>query len=162
MAVTLILVRHGQAAAKRLGQTDAQRPLTEEGLAAIRAAFPKTMSLVEVSGRTELWVSPAVRARQTAEVANETLGIPDERQREVIELYAQEEDEFLSLACASGADTIVCVGHIPFMNRMVEYLSGQPIQFDTAGVAAVRIDHDVHDMGQLPARLLWFVQGPEV
>ncbi len=162
MAVNLVLVRHGQAAAKRLGQTDAERPLTPEGLAAIRAAFPKTMSLVEVSEATELWVSPALRARQTAEVANETLGIPAERQRECIELYAQEEDEFLSLACESDADTIVCVGHVPFMNRMVEYLSGQPVQFDTAGVAALRIDHDVHDMCQLPARLLWFVQGPEV
>ena len=47
MAVNLVLVRHGQAAAKQLGQTDAERPLTPEGLAAIRAAFPKTMSLVE-------------------------------------------------------------------------------------------------------------------
>ncbi len=127
MAVNLVLVRHGQAAAKQLGQTDAERPLTPEGLAAIRA-----------------------------------LGIPAERQQECIELYAQEEDEFLSLACASDADTIVCVGHVPFMNRMVEYLSGQPVQFDTAGVAALRVDHDVHDMCRLPARLLWFVQGPEV
>jgi phosphohistidine phosphatase len=165
MAVTLVLVRHGQAERKKIGQTDIERSLTPEGLRALGAAFPTTFSLVEVTQHTELWVSPALRARQTAEVANETLRIPDERQFDCRELFDQDEAEFLDLVAASDADTIVAVGHIPFMNRLTEYLSGQPVAFDTGGVAAIRIDdprETARPSARYPGRLLWFVQGPEV
>ena len=165
MAVTLVLVRHGQAERKKLGQTDIERQLTPDGLRALRSAFPTTFSMVEVTEQTELWVSPALRARQTAEVANETLRIPAERQLECRELFDQDEAEFLGLVASSAADTIVTVGHIPFMNRLCEYLSGQPVAFDTGGVAAIRVDDPreaMYPSSHCPGRLLWFVQGPEV
>lgn len=165
MAVTLVLVRHGQAERKKIGQTDIERPLTPEGQRALDAAFPTTFSMVEVTKKTELWVSPALRARQTAKVANETLCIPAERQIECRELFDQDETAFLDLVAESAADTIVAVGHIPFMDRLAEYLSGQPVAFDAGGVAAVRVDapcEAARPSSRYPGRLLWFVQGPEV
>ena len=161
MALTLVLIRHGEAKAKSLGETDFDRELTEEGIEALTEAFPSHLSLVRVSKATELWVSPARRARQTAKIANETLNITT--CREVRALYEQDQASFLKELSKSNADTIVAVGHIPFMEDVCARLSGVFVGFSCGAAAAIEIpDEDVHNLkGRVHGRLLWFVQGPE-
>ena len=161
MALTVILIRHGEAKSKRLGETDMERTLTELGAAALREAYPRTLKLAEVTLASELWVSTAVRARQTAEIANETLGI--ETVRELSCLYEQDHEEFLSELSQTNADVVVAVGHIPFMEDMCGRLCGTFMSFSTGSAAAIEIDdRSVRqlDKGLARGRLLWFVQGP--
>ena len=163
MALTIVLIRHGEAKLKELGQTDFERELTDAGAKALREAFPRTLSLVDVTSATELWMSPAARARATAAIANETLGI--ETCREVRSMYAQDQGEFLRELSQTNADVIVAVGHIPFMEDMCARLCGQYLGFSTGAAAAVEIDdRAVRGLGSGlgRGRLKWFVQGPEV
>ena len=161
MALTVVLVRHGEAKAKRLGETDFDRELTEWGATALEGAFPRTMGLVDVTAASELWMSPAVRARQTADIANKTLGI--ETCREIRALYEQDDDAFIEELSQTNADVVVVVGHIPFMEDVCARLCGQYLGFSTGAAAAISIsDKKVRKLGSGHARgqLLWFVQGP--
>lgn len=154
MSLTVVLVRHGEAKNKKLGQTDFERELTKKGVAALREAFPKTFALLEPTAASEIWVSTAKRARQTADIANETLGI--ETFREMGSLYEQDQQAFITALQQTNADIVVVVGHIPFMEDACALLTGTYLGFSTGAAAAV----EMNDSGR--GRLLWFVQGPEV
>lgn len=162
MALTVVLVRHGEARNKEFGQTDFERELTEAGAQALREAFPRALSLAQTSEASELWVSPAVRARQTAAIANDTLGI--ETVRELHCMYEQDQMGFLEELSQTNADVVVAVGHIPFMEDVCAHLCGSYLGFATGAAAAVEIpDSSVRNLtrGLVRGRLLWFVQGPE-
>jgi phosphohistidine phosphatase len=154
MSLTVVLIRHGEAKNKRLGQTDFERELTERGAEALREAFPRALDLVDVTDKTELWVSPATRALQTAQIANETLRI--ETQRELESMYEQDQEAFLRELSQTDADVVVAVGHIPFMEDVAARLCGTYLGFSTGAAAAVSINES--GRGELE----WFVQGPRI
>lgn len=161
MALTVVLIRHGEAQNKRFGETDYDRELTFKGAEALADAFPDNLSLVRTSKASELWVSPAVRARQTADIANETLNI--DIFRELKCLYEQDQQKFLEELQKTNADTVVAVGHIPFMEDMLARLTGVYMGFSTGSAAAVEIDDAyVSTLSTSPirGRLLWYVSGP--
>lgn len=153
MALKVVLVRHGEAKGKKLGQTDFERELTRDGIRALKEAFPQTFALVEPTQASELWVSTAVRARQTADIANETLGI--ETIREMPALYEQDHEEFMEALAQTNADLVVVVGHIPFMEDACAMLTGTFLGFSTGAAAAIEMRNSSR------GHLLWFVQGPE-
>ena len=72
----VVLIRHGDAENRRLGQTDAERRLTISGLRALQQGYPALLEPLkgEVSD-IHVWSSEAVRARETAEVYRR-LGVP--------------------------------------------------------------------------------------
>ena len=108
-------------------------------------------------------MSKAVRARQTAEIANETLGISTFR--EFGSMYEQDQGRFLEHLSKCSADTVVAVGHIPFVEDLCALLTGTFLDFSTGGAAAVEIsDKDMAQIatGRVHGRLLWFIQGPKV
>ena len=152
MARIVVLVRHGEAKNKKLGQSDFDRELTKKGAEALRQAFPKTFGLLEPTDKSELWMSSAIRARQTAEIANQTLGIATIR--EMPELYNQDHEAFMAELAQTDADLVVVVGHIPFMEDACDMLTHTYLGFSTGAAAAIRVDDD------LRGRLLWFMQGP--
>lgn len=154
MALTVVLVRHGEAKGKKLGQTDFERELTGRGAAALEKAFPQTFGQVKPTQASELWVSSAIRARQTAEIANKTLGI--QSIREMDSLYDQDRDAFVDELSSTAADLVVVVGHIPFMEDACAMLTGTFLGFSTGAAAAIELG----DNGR--GKLLWFVSGPEV
>lgn len=153
MALTVVLIRHGEAKSKRLGETDFDRELTKRGAKALERAFPEYLRMVDTSLASELWMSPAVRARQTAEIANKTLHI--ETHREIPALYEQDQKAFLDQLGQTNADVVVAVGHIPFMEDVAARLCGTYLGFSTGAAAAIEID-DATGRGTLK----WFVQGP--
>ena len=153
MSRTLVLVRHGDALGREPGQTDAQRSLSEAGMRSLEEAFPRAFGLLSPTASSELWVSPALRARQTAKIANETLGI--ETTYDLKCLYDQDHGEFLDTYAGLGTELVVAVGHIPFMEDMAARLCGANLVFAPGAVCAI----DMGDAGTR-GRLLWFVQGP--
>ena len=154
MSRTVILVRHGEAKSKKYGQTDFDRELTKRGAAALEAAFPQVFARVRPTSASELWVSSAERALQTAEIANKTLGIKTVRKFDY--LYEQDHQSFMDELAITNADLVVVVGHIPFMEDACAMLTGSFIGFSTGAAACIEVD----DAGS--GELLWFEDGPEV
>lgn len=153
----LVLIRHGDADSRRLGETDAQRQLTPRGRKALQDAYPQMLApLAGELDELQVWSSDALRARQTAEVVCDALGIS----REAIELhrslYEQDDDLFYAeLGAAEGV--VVAVGHIPFMEDVATDLARTPLAFPKGSVACF----DVGEQGLRAATLAWFERGPK-
>ena len=155
MGKTLVLVRHGKAE-RVWGKPDIDRELTEAGLAAIQAAYPRTFAPL-MNENPIIWTSPATRAYQTAEVVADALDIPYENMEEHPCIYDQDEDFLLAEVDAADEACIIVVGHIPMMEDLVYDLTGDTIDFSTGAAAALELP----DRTLKGAKLLWFVQGPK-
>ncbi len=152
----LVLVRHGDAEFYGPEGTDASRRLTKKGRKALETTYPTTFQVLAGRDDLHLWVSPAVRAVQTAEVISGSgVDFVDEDMHE--SLYQQNDDEFLAELEAEGEGCVVAVGHIPFMERMLYELTGDDISFGKGAVACVSFKNG--DLGR--GKLAWFVQGPK-
>lgn len=157
MLQRLVLVRHGDTEFFGPEGTDESRRLTKRGAKALRKAYPTTLEPLKALADVAFWVSPAVRANQTAEIAADVLDIdPDEFDIHT-SLYEQDDDEFLAELGAEGDGTVVAVGHVPFMHRILWALTGEDVPFSKGSVASVAFEG-----GDLrKATLEWFVEGPE-
>lgn len=134
----IILLRHGKAvSSSEVGGVDEHRYLTQHGRQQARLAGQW------LSGRSELspgrvWVSPLVRAVQTAELAVGVWGAPG-----VVEskraLGLQDNSAVMdSLMTLGGGTTVLLVGHLPQMGDLARILAGQPdIASPTPGTAIV-------------------------
>lgn len=163
MVETLILVRHGKAEPGSAALPDIERELTPAGRAALAApaGFPTIFAQLDATVRAEaeLWVSPARRARQTAEEVAGVIG-----ERELIEhesLWEQDGVTFLDELAASGARSVIAVGHIPFMDELLDWLTGEDLSFSPGSVAAIRLAPaaSARDLG---GTLLWFSKVPKI
>lgn len=154
MVKTLVLVRHGDAEPAVDGVDGALRNLTRAGTLALEAAYPVTFARLDATD-SAVWSSPAVRALQTAEIAARAIGVSDIEIHQ--SLYDQDIDAFLSELDASRTQTIVVVGHVPFMDHLVERLLGQPHPLGKGGVIALGMPDD----STLPPALLWFADAPD-
>lgn len=161
MVETLILVRHGKAEPGG-GRPDIERPLTDAGRAALAApdGFPAIFARLDddVREQAELWVSPALRARQTAEEVAAVIG-----GRPLIEhesLWEQDGVAFLEELAASGARSVIAVGHIPFMNELLDWLTGEAESFSPGSVAAIRLS-PTGSANELGGTLLWLLKVPK-
>ncbi len=145
-------------------QRDADRSLTEAGMMALEARLPHMLGLLDTNGSVaHIWTSPALRARQTAELLEKALRkshVPHKRRIEPHDcLWEQDLDGFLDDLRASKADLIFAVGHVPFVEDAVEELAGSTPPFSTGALGCLGVRDTIADL-QDTARLLWFVQGP--
>ena len=119
-------LRHGQAAD---GSPDFERPLTPKGERQSRDAGA---ALAELGVEFDLCLSsPRVRARDTARLACESLGI------EVTIEDRLAGGSFDPLELAAGLDNVLLVGHEPDFSNAVAELTGGRVDLKKGGVAAV-------------------------
>ena len=152
----LVLVRHGDAEFVGPEGTDASRRLTKKGREVLQAAYPETFARLRDVDDVHLWVSPAVRAVETAELV-EGAGVHFVDKDVHKSLYEQDDDGFIAELEAEGEGCVVAVGHIPFMERMLYQLTGDDIKFGKGAVASVTFKKGELRRG----RLSWFIQGPK-
>jgi phosphohistidine phosphatase len=136
MAQQLWLLRHGEAEPHD-ARPDFDRELTDRGKLQSRNAG---LALAALKVQIHLaFTSPKVRARQTAELACEPLGIePFEHDALAAGFDA---DEALALLAAAGPEQRVLVsGHEPDFSQVVHDLTGGRIDMKKGGIAAVRMD----------------------
>jgi phosphohistidine phosphatase len=144
-------MRHGIAAPFGNGvQTDAQRPLTEEGLQKTRAAA-QGLQICE-SQLDFIASSPLLRARQTADI------VRDQYSRSVSARKAPSPQIWPELETADYTGmmrrlhevdlnaTILCTGHEPGLSRFVAQLltaspDGLQMEFKKAAVCALELDY---------------------
>lgn len=153
----LVLVRHGDAEFYGPEGTDESRRLTTRGLEALKSAYPRIFAALRDEPDVSLWVSPAVRAMQTAEVVGEALGIDPDEFALHDSLYEQDDDEFLAELSAEGEGIVVAVGHIPFMQEMLYQLTGEDLPFKKGAVACIAIT----DNDRFHGTLEWFETAPK-
>jgi phosphohistidine phosphatase len=136
MAQQLWLLRHGEAEPHD-ARPDADRRLTDRGREQSRIAG---CALAALKVQVHLaFTSPKVRARDTAVLACEPLGV------EPIDhaaLFAGFDiSDALELVGAAGPDQrVLVVGHEPDFSQVVHDLTGARIDLKKGGIAAVRLD----------------------
>jgi phosphohistidine phosphatase len=136
MAQQLWLLRHGEAEPHD-ARPDDERELTERGRDQARAGGAALAALkVEVH---LAFTSPKVRARDTALLACEGLGVEPVEHEPLADGF--DADEALTLMAAAGADQrVLIVGHDPDFSQVVYDLTGARIDLKKGGIAAVRLD----------------------
>ena len=73
----IILVRHAEAKAGGPGMDDMDRPLTKKGIRDFNSLIPALNQKTEKYKRMAVWSSPAARAKETAGLLRESLGMSE-------------------------------------------------------------------------------------
>ena len=124
----IYLLRHG-AAEDGLGKPDSERELTEKGREQALAAGQALAALG--AGIETCLASPRVRARDTAVLACEALGIEVELTDELAG------GRFDPGALAAGRGATLLVGHEPDFSGAVAELTGARIDMKKGGIAVL-------------------------
>lgn len=138
----LYLVRHGEATSKA---EDPERPLTPAGRdAAMRVAQWAAVAGVHVD---EIRHSGKLRARQTAEIFAERLD-PADGLTEASGLAPNDDVKPLAASLESEPRTVMLVGHLPFLGRLVgQFVAGNAdaavVRFDAAALVALQRENGV-------------------
>jgi phosphohistidine phosphatase len=123
----IYLLRHGEA--EDAAADDAARRLTEKGE---RQARDAGLALKELgAGIDACLTSPKVRARDTARIAGEVLGV------EVEETEALRGGAFDALELVAGRGDVLLVGHEPDFSAEVGRLTGANVALKKGGIAVV-------------------------
>ena len=135
------LIQHGKAKSK---EEDPERGLTGEGRL-------ETRRIADVLSRTApevhvIWHSGKLRARETAEIVAEALGIP-RRIMEHSNLGPKDDVKLLAGELQGSAHNIVVTGHLPFLAGLAGFmltgnLEAEPVEFRNSGVVCLERDKD--------------------
>jgi phosphohistidine phosphatase len=121
------LLRHGDA--EDATQDDASRRLTPDGE---RQAKTAGLALAALGIRLDACLaSPKVRARDTARIACEPLGL------EVTEKDALRGGDFDPAELAAGYHDVLLVGHEPDFSRAVQAATGARVKISKGGLAGI-------------------------
>jgi phosphohistidine phosphatase len=138
---TLFIIRHGKAEPRGQYGSDADRPLTDEGVEEMKAVGRAMARLTDVA---LVLTSPLLRARQTADQI--VAGFKPPPKLVVLDQLASV-SSLRRLAEAINehpADTVAVVGHEPDMSGLAGFLVGKEgaVAIDFKKGAVCRIDID--------------------
>lgn len=159
----LFILRHGQA--ETFAASDAARQLTEPGREEVRQVIRKSADVLAQVKR--IWVSPLVRAQQTADVALEVLGclpretsdllLPESTPLDVLERLSAELPAGLAThdaggIASDGQTSYLLVSHQPLVGELVNGICGKPNGYypmNTGALALLDLDVPALGCGQL-------------
>lgn len=150
----LYFLRHGKAESRSSWSgDDGLRPLTADGEATMRR---EAVAMKRLGVRLALILtSPLVRARRTADIVAETLGMSDavvEDERLAHGFDAASLATIVADHCPEGA--VMLVGHEPEFSAVVsELIGGGAVVFKKGGLARV----DVADVSLRGGELAWLL-----
>jgi phosphohistidine phosphatase len=156
----LYVLRHGKAELGHPGDPDAGRRLTDEGKQLSRRVLAQAAA-AGVQPQTVL-ASPYVRARETAEIAREVLGLQNAAlQSNALLPDSHPETLWDEVRLHGQAPQLMLVGHNPLLSEFLTLLlaaGGHAMDLKTAGLACL----DLGSPGVPPrGRLVWLLT-PEV
>ncbi len=134
--MVLYLFRHGIAGPATLGQGDAERTLTPEGIDRLK----RQAGVLQRAGfrMDRLVSSPLVRARQTAELLAPALGVSPEIDT-LLKPGCTLDDAAELLARRPQARRVMLVGHQPDLGRLVRTLTGSNARVHTGTMAVIDV-----------------------
>jgi phosphohistidine phosphatase len=154
----LLVIRHAIAEDRDVwaqsGQDEALRPLTKEGIRKMRKNARGLSNLV--SSVDLMFVSPLLRAQQTAEIVLRDVSAAETRTANELTPDASP-DQFGNLLLGHAAmDTVAAVGHNPQLERLIGWLIGahreNAVELRKGAVCLLRLDSEPAS-GQ--ATVLW-------
>ncbi len=136
----LIFFRHGPAGSRTEWQgPDGERPLTSDG----RAVVAQAAGLLARSGLSvdAVLTSPLTRARQTAEIAADTLGCADRLVDDERLAHGLDRKGLAAIVAEhAGARSLMLVGHEPDFSATIAQITGGTVVVKKAAVARVDLD----------------------
>jgi phosphohistidine phosphatase len=158
--MNLYLLRHGIAAEQSGMESDGERPLTPKGIKRMRQAA-QGLRRLKISFDA-LLTSPLVRARQTADIVADALGLEGQLE-EIPELAPESTVDRLisSLTRFQDKEHLLLVGHNPLLTDASSFLiSGKKeisLQIDLKKGGLCCIEIDALPPGT-PGTLHWFLK----
>jgi phosphohistidine phosphatase len=145
----LILLRHGQAEPAEIDAPDADRPLSARGK---EEAHRTALSLQSAGLVPELiLLSPALRARETAELLCATMRIGADRVREIAALYLATPQviRFHLQSVPEYVRRLLLIGHNPGLSDLAAQLapSMSGLSLPGAGFARIPVGGTWHSLG---------------
>jgi phosphohistidine phosphatase len=155
--IKVYFLRHGKAESRSEWRgDDGDRPLTAEGEEAMRREA-KAMRALDL-GLDAIVTSPLARARRTAEIVADGLGLSgrlEEDERLAHGFDAQRLEQILAAHATAGA--VMVVGHEPdFSATVAELIGGGDIVMKKGGLARVDVTAPVAGGGEL----VWLLTPP--
>jgi phosphohistidine phosphatase len=152
----LYLIRHAIAADRGDDwPDDDKRPLTERGNARFKEAVAGLLGLD--AAVDEIFTSPLVRARQTAQLLSAGLGgTPPVKLLDALAPGHGPDEVMAELEKAAKRRRIALVGHEPELGELAARLIGarRPLAFRKGSVCRIDIDGFT---GERPGGLVWFI-----
>ncbi len=143
----VFVLRHGEAAPSR--GRDRDRELTPRGREQVAANIQ--LSLADLDRVQALWVSPYIRAQQTAVIAHQYFPKASLRTTELLEPGADICRLCQSLEAAEES-SVMLVSHQPLVGTLVNWLCGFPgghHNMSTASLACIDAEILASDLGEL-------------
>ena len=144
----LFFLRHAEAEGHH--RADFDRELTERGHKRTKTAG-KVMKHLGIKP-THIFSSPRIRARQTADIVAEILGIKVEERSEVDFGFNVQHVESMINAIPESAQ-VMFVGHNPSMSYVVNELCGADLNMKKGGLARI----DLYTRKPLQGELIWLI-----
>lgn len=160
----LTVMRHAKAQNVAPGLPDVERPLTEGGR---NDVMQISRLMIERKIRPDLILtSPALRARETAEIVRAALDVDPGATRAIPDLYDVSPSDVPGIVEAAAERisetprSILVVGHNPAMTDLINLLSEEPVENVSAGgFAFFEIPGDSwRDAALAPGNLLYFAE----
>lgn len=155
---TLYLVRHAKSSWDNASLADFDRPLNKRGQKA--APFMAKLMRNKNVNPDLIISSPANRALTTAEIFCETLGYPQERIEQHVEIYEGGMNHMLQLVrrIPDRYTTAMLFGHNPTLTSFTNFISGQHLEnIVTCGVARIDMKSDSWEGTMMDSgELVWY------
>jgi len=152
--VQLYFFRHGVAEKRSEWKDDDDlRPLTDDGRTAI---VRSAVMLTRLGVAPEvILTSPLVRARQSAEIVGEALGVADKVVDDLRLAHGFGRKQLAAiLADHPKAESVMVVGHEPEFSATIGELTGARVACKKGSLALV----EVSDRASLRGQLVWLLQ----
>lgn len=138
MILEIILLRHGIAENRAKDGTDYNRALTGEGKEKLQKRLPHLKGLLTYKDQVEIWSSPLLRAKETAQILADSLNTDKIFYYDFI--GEGDFDNFLmSVVKEKEEKTIFVVGHEPYLGEWAYELTDQSIGFKKGAAAAFSV-----------------------
>jgi phosphohistidine phosphatase len=146
----LYFMRHALAEEPIDGITDAERKLTDKGIANTQQAA-RVMKGLGITPNC-FYTSPLVRTQQTADIVGKALGITPEARKEVGPGFSIHAVETLTQGLGED-DEVLFVGHEPDLSTTISSLTGARIVMKRGGLARI----DIISPQPLLGELVWLL-----
>lgn len=151
----ICIVRHGSA---ELGaDEDNKRQLTAKGLAQAGGAGRWLAGLLasgDLSANAKIWVSPYVRAKQTAQAIAEATALP---MAELSDITPDGKIERITEKLVTETDDIILVSHLPLVGRLAAQLvDGQMYDQPWSPAECWLLDGEIVASGCMSVTSVWY------
>ncbi len=144
----LVLLRHAKAEEESASLPDERRELVPKGRKRAQAIAGGLARLLSGTGSIEIWTSPALRSRQTAEIIADELGGLTVKEHGAI--YAGSLESLIAAWTGRAEDaTIVVVGHEPYLGIWARQLADVTVPFKKCAAAAFTLTPPDYSTGTL-------------